>query len=113
MSDSILIVTNPEVGIGYKLAGVEVFEATTGIEVFTFLKNAVKNPNIGLIGIDEEFYDSLDSRFLETIKKRGKPLILSIQSIEKMEKGTISVDDYIKHLTLKTAGVIVNVDKES
>jgi vacuolar-type H+-ATPase subunit F/Vma7 len=113
MSDSILIITNPEVGIGYKLAGVEVFEATSGVEVFTYLKNAVKNPDIGLIGIDEEFYDSLNPRFLETVKKRGRPLILSIQSIKKMEKGTISVDDYIRNLTLNTAGVIVNVDKES
>ncbi|MFX0185392.1 MAG: V-type ATP synthase subunit F [Candidatus Hodarchaeota archaeon] len=113
MPESILIITNPEVGIGYKLAGVEVFEATNSVEVFTYLKNAVKNPDIGLIGIDEKFYDSLDPRFLETAKKRGRPLILSIQSIKQMRRGTISVDDYIRDLTLRTAGVIVNVDKES
>jgi vacuolar-type H+-ATPase subunit F/Vma7 len=81
MPESIVIITNPEVGIGYKLAGVEVFEATNGSEVSSYLKKLIKNPEIGLIGIDEELYDSLNPRLLEAIKKRGKPLVLSIQSI--------------------------------
>jgi vacuolar-type H+-ATPase subunit F/Vma7 len=115
MPDSIVIITSPEVGIGYKLAGVQVFEATKDEigEVNSFLKRAIKDQDIGLIGVDEEIYAVLNPRLLEAIKKRGKPLLLSLQSIIRERGGITSVEDYIRDLTLKTAGIIVNVEKDS
>ena len=89
--------------------GAEVFETKDGSIAFTHLKKAVKDESVRLIGIDEELYKSMNPRFLEAIKKRGKPLILSMQSVSE---GGISTDEYIRMMTLSTAGVIVKVDKD-
>jgi vacuolar-type H+-ATPase subunit F/Vma7 len=110
LPSSIIIITHPDFAIGYQLAGVAVLEATNGTEAFNHLRNAIKDEDIGLIGVDEELYESVNPRFLAAIKKRGKPLILSMQSVKD---GSISVDDYIRKLTLSTAGVIVKVEKEN
>ena len=109
MSSSILIITHPNLAIGYRLAGAEVFETIDASEAFTHLKRVIKEDVIALIGIDEEIYNLMNPRFLESIKKRGKPLILSMQSLS--EDG-ISADEYIRNMTLSTAGVIVKVDKD-
>ncbi len=109
MSNSILIITHPNLVIGYRLAGAEVLEAEEGATAFKYLQNAVKDESIGIIGIDEDLYKFISPRFLEAIKKRGKPLILSMQSVLE---GGISTDEYIKMMTLSTAGVIVKVEKD-
>ncbi|MHA2248302.1 MAG: V-type ATP synthase subunit F [Candidatus Hodarchaeales archaeon] len=109
MPSSILVITHPNLAIGYRLAGADVLEAKEGSIAFTLLRNAVKDENIRLIGIDEEFYEIINPRFLEAIKKRGKPLILSMQTVRE---GGLSVDEYIRRMTLNTAGVIVKVEKD-
>ena len=109
MADSILIITQPIFAIGYRLAGAKVLEAENGIDTFNLLQDALKEENIGIIGIDEELYRSLNPRFLETIKKRKKPLILSMQSVEE---DSISAEDHIREITLRTAGIIVKVERE-
>ncbi len=109
MPSSIVIITHPNMAIGYRLAGAEVMKAQDGLEAFTLLRDAVKNENIGLVGIEEELYESLNPRFLEAIKKRGKPLILSMHTLKE---GGISADEHIRIMTLKTAGVIVKVEKD-
>ena len=109
MPNSILIITHPDLAIGYRLAGADAVEAEDGTEAFVHVRNALKDEDIGLIGIDEEFYESLNPRFLEGIKKRGKPLIFSMQTVRE---GSISADDYIRRMTLSTAGVIVKIEKD-
>lgn len=113
MPESILVITTPDIGIGYKLAGAEVFEATSALEVTKYLRKVVKNPEIGVIGIDEKLYHSLDPRFVENLRKRPTPLVLPIHSSIEIGKETKNVEDYIKDLTLSTAGVIVNVEKDT
>jgi len=109
LPNSLLIITHPNLAIGYRLAGADVVETEDGTEAFEHIRNALKDENIGLIGIDEEFYEKLNPRFLEGVKKRGRPLILSMQTVR--ERG-ISTDDYIRRMTLSTAGVIVKVEKD-
>lgn len=109
MLNSLLIITHQDLAIGYRLAGADVVEAKDGTEAFVHVRNALKDEDIELIGMDEEFYESLNPRFLEGVKKRGKPLILSMQTVQE---GGISADDYIRRMTLSTAGVIVKVKKD-
>ncbi|MFW9854795.1 MAG: V-type ATP synthase subunit F [Candidatus Thorarchaeota archaeon] len=113
MPDSILIITTPDIGIGYKLAGAEVYEASTASEVTIFLRKTIKEPDIALIGIDEMLFNKLDPRFLEILRKRPRPLVLPIQSVIERGRELKNVEDYIRELTLSTAGVIVNVDKDT
>ena len=109
MSSSILIITHSNLAIGYRLAGAEVFETEDGLIAFKHLQTIIKDDSIEIIGMDEDLYKFINPRFLEAIKKRGKPLILSLQSVLE---GGISADEYIKMMTLNTAGVIVKVEKD-
>jgi V/A-type H+-transporting ATPase subunit F len=108
LPSSILIITDPNSAIGYRLAGAEVFETEDGSTAFAHLQKIVKDESIGIIGINEDLYKSINPRFLEAIKKRRKPLILSMQSA--LEGGK-NADEYIRMMTLSTAGVIVKVEK--
>ena len=50
MPNSLLIITHPDLAIGYRLAGADVVEAEDETEAFVHVRNALKDEDIGLIG---------------------------------------------------------------
>lgn len=109
--DDILIVTYPELSLGYRLAGVETLPANDPKVAATLIYQAAENRQIGLIGADETFFKVLDPSFLFELRKRGKPVILPIPSVH--EPSRISeIQEYVRGIVERAAGFYLKIELE-
>lgn len=107
----ILIVTYPELALGYKLAGVETISANNANVAAQLTYQATDNKNIGLIGVDETFYRILDPKFLKKIKKRGKPVIIPIPSVHEPSKIS-EIQEYVRGIVEEATGFYLKIELE-
>ena len=73
-----IIVTHPELAAGFRLAGVEVFEAHGREDVNHIIGDVMRNKDygVGIIGIDEELNSQVDPQIIEELEERGLPLLI-------------------------------------
>jgi vacuolar-type H+-ATPase subunit F/Vma7 len=107
----ILIVTYPELALGYKLAGVETISADNATVAAQLTYQAADNKNIGLIGVDETFYRILDPKFLKKIKKREKPVIIPIPSVHEPSKIS-EIQEYVRGIVEEATGFYLKIELE-
>ena len=79
-----IIITHPEIAVGFRLAGVEVFEARGREEVNSILWDVIKNKDygVGIIGIDEELNAQVDPLVQEELDEQGLPLLIPFPAKE-------------------------------
>ncbi len=111
MADDILIVTYPELSLGYRLAGVETLPANDPKIAASLIYQAAENRQIGLIGVDETFFAVLDPQFLTGLRKRGKPVILPIPSIHEPSKIS-EIQEYVRSIVERAAGFYLKIELE-
>jgi len=75
-----LVVTDPDTAPGFRLAGVEVIEASSQEEARIAIKALVFKDDTGIVAVNEEFIAALDQKLLETIEKTYRPIIIPIPS---------------------------------
>ena len=75
-----VVVTDPETAPGFRLAGVDVLEASTEEEAKKIIPPLLFKDDTGIVAINEDFMASLDAKLLEKIEKSHRPIIISIQS---------------------------------
>ena len=95
----LVIVTNPESGNGFRLAGVEVFEASTSEEAKKYLVDFINDDSVGIVAIDEDLMEEVDERLKEKIDKLYKPVVIPIppkKTVEVSDTRTAYVQSIIK-----------------
>jgi V/A-type H+-transporting ATPase subunit F len=75
-----LVVTDPDSGPGFRLAGVEVIEASSQEEARKAINALVFKDDTGIVAVNEEFMTALDQKLVETIEKTYRPIIIPIPS---------------------------------
>ena len=111
MADDILIVTYPELSLGYRLAGIETLPASDAKVAAGLVYQAAENKQIGLIGVDETFYEVLDPKFLEEIRKRKKPVIIQIPSVHEPSRVS-EIQEYVRGVVERAAGFYLKIELE-
>jgi len=80
-----VIVTHPEIAPGFRLAGVEVYEAEDAQEAGAIIRRMCMldvGRKFGIIGLDEDMNNQLDPKLLEEIEERGIPLLIPFPAKE-------------------------------
>jgi V/A-type H+-transporting ATPase subunit F len=78
-----LVVTDPDTAPGFRLAGVEVIEASSQEEARKAINALVFKDDTGIVAVNEEFIAALDQKLVETIEKTYRPIIIPIPSRAK------------------------------
>ncbi|MHA1971370.1 MAG: V-type ATP synthase subunit F [Candidatus Hodarchaeales archaeon] len=113
MSKDIVIITYPDLSLGYRLTGVSTITAKNPEEAALLTYKIVKtNSNLGLIGVDETFYKVLDPEFLKKIRNRTEPIIVPIPSVYEPSKAT-EVQKYVQGLIEHITGFYLKIELES
>lgn len=95
-----VVVTDPESASGFRLAGVEVLEASTLDEAKKIIPPLVLKDDTGIVAISEDLMAVLDEKFLEKIDKTYRPIIIPIPARIK----GISRTSYIERLLQRAIG---------
>ena len=75
-----LVVTDPETAPGFRLAGVEVIEASSQEEARKAINALVFKDDTGIVAVNEEFIAALDQKLVDTIEKTYRPIMIPIPS---------------------------------
>ncbi|TLM97759.1 V-type ATP synthase subunit F [bacterium] len=95
-----LVVTDPDTAPGFRLAGVEVLEASSQEEARRVLNDLVFRDDSGIVAVNEEFMAALDEKLVATIEKTYRPIIIPIPSKAK----EIDRTSYIERMLQRAIG---------
>lgn len=96
----IVVITDPDTGDGYRLAGARVIEAENPEEAGRIIGTVLDLDEIGIVAIREDFMAGLDDMLLKKIERCYHPVIVPIPSpqIGRSTKG------YIERLLKRAIG---------
>jgi V/A-type H+/Na+-transporting ATPase subunit F len=95
-----IVITDPETAPGFRLAGVEVLEASTVEEAKDIIPPLLYKDDTGIVAVNEDFMASLDEKLMEKIEKTHRPIIIPIPSRTRQ----IDRTDYIERMLRRAIG---------
>ena len=104
----LVVVTDPETSNGFRLAGVEVFEASSDETANKLLTDFINDDSVGIVAIDEDLMENVDERLKDKIEGLYKPVVIPIPP-----KKTVKLSDnrtaYIQSIIKKAVGFDINI----
>ena len=95
-----VVVTDPDTAPGFRLAGVDVVEASSVEEAKKIIPSLLFKDDTGIVAVNEDFMASLDEKLMERIEKTHRPIIIPIPSrIRQIDR-----TDYIEKLLRRAIG---------
>jgi len=95
-----VVVTDTDRASGFRLAGVDVIEASGIPEAGTQIANLLNRDDIGIVAVNEDYLLSLDGKTMDRIEKMHRPIIIPIPSKAK----ETDRHGYIERLLRKAIG---------
>jgi V/A-type H+-transporting ATPase subunit F len=95
-----VVVTDPDTVPGYRLAGVEAYEATEPGQVKALLASLGAKEDIGVIAVSEELLAMLDEKFRDRMERLRRPIVIAIPARLK----GIDRRQYVERLLRKAIG---------
>lgn len=95
-----IVITDPESGDGFRLAGATVMEATSPEEAERLITGILDADDVGIVAVREDFMASLDKSLLGRIERCYHPVIIPIPA----PKTGASMGSYIEMLLKRAIG---------
>lgn len=95
-----MVVTDPDTAAGFRLAGVEVIEASDPQEARRVIPPLLHRDDTGIIAVSEDYVQALDEKLMSRIEKTYRPIIIPIPKRSRGEPGP----SYLEHLLRRAVG---------
>ncbi len=73
-----MVLSDPDTASGFRMAGVEAFEAANAEEARQVLPGLLQEEDAGIIAVSEEFMQGLDDRLMTRIEQMPRPIVIPI-----------------------------------
>jgi V/A-type H+-transporting ATPase subunit F len=95
-----VVVTDPDSAPGFRLAGVDVMEASNLEEAGQIIPSLINRDDTGILAISEDLMPVVDEKMMETINKTYRPIVIPIPArIREIERTS-----YIERLLQRAIG---------
>lgn len=74
----LVVVANPELADGFRLAGSATVTARPGPEAAARVRSVVAERDVGLVLVTADLWDTLDDRFRGALERAARPIVLPI-----------------------------------
>lgn len=95
-----IVITDPESGDGFRLAGATVMEATTPEEAEKVVTMILNADDVGIVAVREDYMAGLDKNLLSRIERCYHPVIIPIPAPQK----DTPMGNYIEMLLKRAIG---------
>jgi V/A-type H+/Na+-transporting ATPase subunit F len=95
-----IVVTDRDSAIGFRLAGVDAFEASGPEETKSVITSLGSKSDTGILAVDEDLLASLDEKLRDKLEKMRRPIVIPIPSRSKQ----IDKRSYVERLLRKAIG---------
>lgn len=89
------LLTDRDLASGFRLAGVDVHSAQGRAEVEAAFRTMLEDPQIGLIGVQEDYLPWIEEAFEHQLKGRDLPVVIPFPS-PRTVKGTDHIAEMVK-----------------
>ncbi len=73
-----VVVTDRDSAAGFRLAGVDAFEATGPEDAKGIITSLIKKDDMGIVAVNEDFLTLLDEKLREKLEKLHRPIVIPI-----------------------------------
>lgn len=108
MSFGVRVLSRPEIGAGFALAGLRPIEAGTLEEAGERLRELRATPNVGVVLIEEAFYDRLPEDVRRQLGREPLPLVVPIPEPAWVVRPE-AAEEYIVNLLRQVIGYRVRL----
>lgn len=107
----LVVLTDPENALGFRLAGVDVEEATTVTEAREKLVALINSDTSGIIAINEGFMGAIDDRTRQRIDSLYRPIVVPLPLKEKLVEGGEGRRSYLSRLVRRAIGFDITLKR--
>ena len=104
MAHKMAVLTDSETATGFRLAGVEVLEATDAAAATRALEAAIQSDQYGLIAVDESLIADPAKALERAMRGRQLPVLLPMPSLSFAFSESQDAKAYMKELVRSTIG---------
>lgn len=104
----VVAVMDREAGLGYRLAGVELREASTAEEMGRKAEALSADPGIRLVILDEDLFRGLPRALQRKLEESRKPVFIPVPSLP-LRKGALPPEEYVARLIRRAVGYQVRI----
>lgn len=79
------VISNPDYAYGFRLAGANVIEARNQEEAKKFLVSAINDDESGIIAVEEDFMNEIDTVLQAKIERLYRPIVIPIPAPKKIK----------------------------
>jgi len=80
----VVVLTDPDTAYGFRLAGVDVYEAEDPAEAKREINRLLEDENTGILAVNEGFLAAIDDRARSRIEATYRPIVVSLPVKEKL-----------------------------
>lgn len=106
----IAIVTDHDTGLGFRLAGVDVYSASSYKETEGHIEKLLKDKEYGLVAYSEEYTEHFPESMRIKMEESSLPVFIAIPSI-KSWKEVEREEEYIGKILQKALGFYVKIKR--
>ncbi len=111
MRNKVLVVTSPELAVGFRLAGVEVSEASSPQEAESQVEKIILGSDIGVVAVNEDFHRHFSSHLARLIRDSEVPLVIPFPGKDANVWKVEDRLDYVASLIRSAIGYHIKLTK--
>ena len=108
----VIVITTPDIALGFRLVGVDVEEANTAAEAEAALLKIISGSNYGLVGINEELRNGLTTRTKRLLDETDVPVVISFPGMDVNRWMRQERTDYVASLVRGAIGYHVKLTRD-
>lgn len=110
----VVVISDKDTVYGFRLAGIEGYEATNAEDAKKILVSLLNDDTIGIIGLNESFISSIDQRTQEKIDSVYRPIVVALPVKEKLDMSEVgdARRGYLARLIRKAIGFDIMLGKK-
>ena len=81
----LVVIASPDFAYGFRLAGVDVLEASGQDEARKQLLAAINDDRSGIVAVDEDYMSEMDLALQAKIERLYRPIVISIPTPKKLK----------------------------
>jgi len=108
MSHAVQVLCRPEVAAGFGLAGLHPLEIIDPADGITRLREQLRDPQAGVVLVEESLYDALPEELQRDLSRRPLPMVVPFPGPQWTERGE-AAEAYIVELLRQVIGYRVRL----
>jgi vacuolar-type H+-ATPase subunit F/Vma7 len=106
----LVVLTDADNAYGFRLSGVDVFEAETAAEARKKLNTLLNDDTIGIIAVNEDFMVGLDERTTKKIDSIYRPIVIAVPAKKRIVEEEMR-REYLTRIIRRAIGFDIRLER--